>query len=711
MAPKILSKGEPEIESEAVRSEYRQYCLVRDYHQRGYDNAMENLRFYYAKNPELGLGQYSIEAVQRLLRAGRQLVQQNFTLPLMDAVAAALVQTKFNADFVPTNGPVTTLTDTLNKSIFSDRELMNWDSHVLDHATKGLLHDSAILMGVDTRYNRLGNIKLTCALMGSTYPDPRWKTAISSECENVWHDAWLTAEDIAKTYEKYEVEIMNAVLRLHKDGTKYGENTGVMPYGRNQTSPSWGSMYRVIERYYLEKKKRKASYLIRPDGDVEIPREVKDEDKGAWLNGKFPGFNPEDVYERTIEDRVSKIVAFCPTLYGKGFLEDGDTEFQCGATPWKFWSASRLEGEPRGLIESVKDSQTYVNYHAGMTTHKIQVEGGGGGKYSNAEIFKNWTEFQRWRKFHNNPAETFEVKQHIIEKGIKPAIPVQEAGGYPAEVYKNIEFFVDKMLPRISKVTPAFLGQSENAGESGYLFRQKKIQADLQTYTIMYGWRLFWNDVYESYMMQAGQTYANEMVERVMPVAGSGGREQIKLNEVVDLGDGNYGIKNDMSQLKNLRHAVIISEKPDSPTDQAERLVLYGEVADKFSKIPGKEASTGAMLSLVVDNMNLRQADKDLLTRLGKLEAEKAVTVLEGEIATAKVNKLNAEATYQAAEAAQKQAEMLRQQGMVAPPSASPGGPIPQITPGGPRPPSKAGGAPPLPQPLNNAQISAGGPV
>lgn len=704
----MAKKLELLIESEQVRRELQQYNLVKLYHQRGYDNAFANLRMYYGKNPELGMGQYDLISAQRLLKSGRHLVQQNFILPLIDAVAGAMMQMKFNADYIPVSGKQTSLTELPNKMIFSDKEMMNWDFHILDLALKGLLHDGAVKLGISDKWDSKGNITLTSALMNSTFPDPRWKTAISSECENVWHDAWLSPEDILRLSKKDIPELMDAARRIERDGMKYGDNTGVVQF--SQTGNSWGSLYRVVERYYLTRVDRKATYIETPEGDIEVPRDIPEEEIGQWLTKHYPDWKEEQVYEKTVTDKISKLCTFCPTLYGKDFIQNEETEIQVGATPWKFWSASRLEGEPRGLIESVKDSQTYVNYWAGLTTHKIQSEGGGGAQYSNPEMFENNTEWERWRKFRNNPLETFKIKMAYLEKGISPSQPVTKSE-YPAEVYKSIEFFVDKMLPKISKVTPAFLGQQESSGESGYLYRQKKLQADLQTYTIVYGWRLFWNDLYESYLMQAPQTYGNEGIEREFPVAGTKGKERFKVNEVVDVGGGMYGIKNDMRVLRNTRHAVIISDKPDSPTDQAERLVMFSETVDKFAKIPGKETSTSILLDKMVENMSfMSAADKALMEKVGKMEAELAVLTLETNLINAKAAKAQAD----------QQLQMMTAPAPAMPGApVAPGGPAPvppgaeippipaQISPG-PRPVSA--GAPPLPTPIN-AQNSAGGPV
>jgi hypothetical protein len=640
-----ITKTKGPVMSEAVRLVLSNYDRVSTYHRRNTNAAIENFRFYFGKNPELGLGQYKIEAVQRLIKQGRALIQYNFALPLMDTLSASLMQMRFNPDFVPVNSKPSSLTKVINKAVYSDREVMNWDSAAFDLTIGGLLHEGCVKMTVSDKWHKLGNIGMEAMLPVSTFPDPCWRTPISSDCEHVWHDAWYTAEQIARIYGKKTEMVMEAARRVVRDGLVYGENGGVIPY-RGDTSTTWGSLFKVVEQYDIVETEKKCLYLLTPEGQIKIP--VEDMEAPAWLNANYPDWQPFDVFTEKEKERKCVLKTICPTLCPEEFLEDGPTELQLGCTPFKFWSASRLSGEPRGLLESVKDAQTYINYWSGMLINKIQTEGGGGAQYVDPSMFESYAEFERWAAHRNNPGENFKLKGGYMDKGITPARPVISSQ-FPQEAYKNLEFIIDKVLPHISKVTPAMSGYSENSNESGYLYRQKKAQSDLQAWTIHQSYKTFWNDWYESYLMAAGSVYANEMVERSF--VADGGNERIMVNEVVETENGEYGIKNDMSKLKEIRHKVIISEKTDSPTEKAANVVLYADMIKSVAQFPQKSTSAGVLMGLLYENIdNIPEDQRNVLMNVNKLETELEIERLQTNITMQKEARIRAEQALGAAQ-------------------------------------------------------------
>lgn len=633
------SKVKDSTLSEDVRRVLTNYTRVSVYHRRSYQSCIDNYRFYYGKNPELGLGQYKLEAAMRLQKQNRHLVQHNFVLPLIDTLAGNLMQMKMDPSFIPVNAPASSLTEIPQKTAYSDREMMNWDNAVFDLTLGGLLHQACVKIGVSTKWDKRGNIAMESVLPNTTYPDPSWKTQCSSDCEHVWHEGWYTALQIMEMFNPKSDLIQAAADRYRRDGAEYGENNGIIPY-RGDLEDKWGSMFKVIEQYDVSAVKKKCTYLVRPDGEVKIPKTIKEMDIPAWLNANYPDWQPFDIYEDINTDKVCTVKTICPTLLTDSFLEDRNTELQLQCTPFKFWSCSSLNGEPRGLIESIKDAQTYINYWSGMLTHKIQTEGGGGAQYVDPNMFENYAEFERFCANRNNPLENFKMKGGYMDRGITPARPVVNSP-FPQEAYKNLEYLIDKVLPHISKVPPAMRGFSEGSGESGYLFRQKKAQADLQAWTMHYSYKNFWNDWYESYLLAVGSVYENEGSERQFTM--NGGKETIKVNEIIELNNGDYGIKNDMTKLKEIRQKVIVTEKPESPTEKASNILFFSELANTMAKIPSKQSSVGILMNLIMDQTDFPEKDKLVLQNVNKLETELELLKLETAVTQAKQAKVMAE--------------------------------------------------------------------
>jgi hypothetical protein len=207
-----------------------------------------------------------------------------------------------------------------------------------------------------------------------------------------------------------------------------------------------------------------------------------------------------------------------------------------------------------------------------------------------------------------------------------PIKPIQNAQ-FPQEVYQHLNHMINVMLPHISKVTPAMRGLSEGSGESGYLYRQMKMQADMQIYTIHAGLRQFWNEVYEAYLMQAAQTYSNEGLERKFQY--NGGRDSVTLNErVVDENGYVIGVRNDVSLLKNIRHKVIIGDTQQSPTQKMELLALITEFIKSIP--PGKPATINYMMSKAVQMIDqFDSKDREALDAIGQKELQHSLTEID----------------------------------------------------------------------------------
>jgi hypothetical protein len=208
---------------------------------------------------------------------------------------------------------------------------------------------------------------------------------------------------------------------------------------------------------------------------------------------------------------------------------------------------------------------------------------------------------------------------------------------FPREVYEHLNHIITVLLPHISKVTPASRGMTENSQQSGYLYKLMKMQTDVQSYTIYFGLRQFWNEVYESYLMQAALTYSNEGIPRKF--SSPGVKESITLNEPITLPDGRKGIRNDVRQLKKIRHKVIVSEVQQSPTKNLEDLQVIGE----FMKgIPQTKLATINYLSNKMTQKidSFSEEDKEILEALGDKELEVILEQLEVQKAQATLQKI-----------------------------------------------------------------------
>jgi len=607
---------------------------AKDYYTRKFRREIENWRFYWAHDPELGLGQWPDSAVAYMINQNRQMLTYNFIKPIVDTIAGGIMQIPFDPEFYPVNEEITSLTHAIKKAMYSDKEIMDWNSTYLQTVTGGLIHESVMKMVVSDEYDELGNIGFKNCLPGTVMATPYWKDWGSKSCRKCWQESWYSDEELMSIY-KDKADLIKLELALHKDHSDtYGSYSSVTPYVNESDGGKWGSLHRVIEEYSIVDEARDVEFALTENGKVMIPDNIEDIDKPAWLNEYHPTWRPDHVYTEKRFDKICYVKAVSPTISNFYLLEDGKTEIQIGRLPYFWWSASRANGESHSIVDSIKDVQTNINYHESLITYKIQTEGGGGAQLVDRSGFVDDREYKRFLEKRNDPTENFEVRPGLIsDEGKTVSMPVRKSE-FPSEVYQHLNHIVDVLLPHISKVTPAQRGFQSGASESGKLFELLKIQSDQQLYTIHYGLRIFWNEVYEAYFMQASNTYSNETLPRKFTF--NQGKESITLNEPIVLPDGRKAIKNDVRELKRIRHKVIISEQQQSPTQKLEEL----DSISKFMKnIPAnKPATLQYMVMEAAKRMSsFNEENIEALESIGEKELELQMTEIGAKIVQAKV--------------------------------------------------------------------------
>lgn len=542
---------------------------ARQYYARRLQRCIENWRFYWAHDAELGLGQWPQEVVEWMISQKRQLTQYNFCKVIIDTIAGGIMQIPFDPEFYPVDEEVTELTHAIKKAMYSDKELLNWDISYFNLVRDGLVHEGVIKMFISREWNDLGNIGFMNMLPGSVMFDPNWKAWEGSKCKVAWVDSWHTAEDLIQKYPEKEALIKWRLLEKKRSADQYHQPEGPTPYV-NQESDLLGSVHRLTQEYRMITKTVEEEYAPTADeGDVLIPPELSALDKPHWLNAFHPTWEPTAVYKKPKKKKLCVIRAIAPTVSQYELLENGLSEIQIGRLPLFRWAASQANGETDTPMDSIKDPQKNINYWMSTITHKLQVEGDGGSQFADPGGFANRQMFEDYVANRNDPTKVFETRPNMLVEGRPPAVPTMKSA-FPAEAFQMINHMINVILPNIAKVTPATRGMKESSGESGKLFELLKIQSDQQLYTIHYGLRLFWNEVYEAYFLQAVNTYSNEDEPRKFTF--NKGKQSIALNEEVNFADGSVGMRNRVANLKRIRHKVIVSENQQSPTEKMDSL-------------------------------------------------------------------------------------------------------------------------------------------
>lgn len=654
--------------SDSVMSVYIGYNNAKTYYERRRRRCTENWRYYWAHDPDLGLGQWPEQSVNYMIQQGRQLTQFNFIRVIVDTIAGGIMQLQFDPEFYPVNEEITTLTYAIKKAMYSDKELCDWDATYLNLVRDGLVQEGVIKMFIDRTYDELGNVGFRGCLPNSVFASPNWKTWSGKDCKKCWYDTWHSDEELIKLIPEQADYIKYQISHGHvKKAEEYGNYESATPYaGSGDMS---GSQYRMTSQYDMVDEVEENEYAITENGDIEIPQDIPPEDRPEWLNKFHPTWSPEYVYTKPTRVKRCYVRSIIPALTVDRVVINKPTEIQIGRLPFFFWAASRANGESSSIVDSVKDPQMLINYMESLNLYKIQIEGGGGSQFADRTAFATNEEFQDYKANRNNPAKVFETKPGLLAEGKTPAIPTSKTG-ISNEAYQMINHLISVVLPQISKVTPAMRGLGEGQGESGKLYQLMKIQSDQQVYTIHYGLRIFWNEVYEAYFLQAADLYSQQQIQRTFSL--NRGREKIVLNERVKDEDGQViGIKNDVSLLRSIRHKVIISDKISSPAEKVEQLDAIG----KFIQNLGGSSPlvTKFLVQKATQLMHpFDDDDKDTIEALCELDMENAVNATMLQNLQAKVQVLQWEDQLKQTIQAKEQKEAQERAGI--PPGQPEGG-------------------------------------
>ena len=564
----------------------REYDNAVAWDKKNWDRCVDNWRLYWGIDSELGMGQWPADVASEMLRQRRQIATYNMAGPTVDNIAGGIMKAPFGADFVPVDTGISTLTYKIKNILYSTKEKMDYRSQETDLIVGGLIFQGVWEMYISREYNKkFGDIATRACLPGEVMFDPYWKYPSSKKCMKAWKRPMVTPMQMLEIFKDKQNDIIKAVgikargnayleqlAKLQEDqGDEYGNNNGVIPYDFND--PEWGTQLQLIEFYHMEKVVREIEYVLLEDGQkIRIPGHLKDSsEKLAWLNENVANWQPDAVFTDEEEEMVQFVTIICPTLSQTLVLSHGPTEIQCGRLQFFPWSAKRLNGEVGGIIDAIKDAQRTINYWESLLTYKIQVEGGGGALMADPADFETPAEFDDFCRNRNNPIRVFKLRRGALRgRSEGPAVPVTKSA-FPREAMEHLKHMIETVWPRISKVSPASQGRQESPAESGYLYRLKKLQSEIEQHTIYEGLRNFWNEFYEAWLFQATHTYGNQ-IEREFYDPKT--KEAFKINEhkmdVDDSGNVIESIIDDISRLKEIRHRVTVSESEDSPTRKVE---------------------------------------------------------------------------------------------------------------------------------------------
>jgi hypothetical protein len=664
-------------ESEVVKRLYAQHQRAKAHEAKNWERWQKNIRFHWGIDSDLGLGQWPASTVADMVMQGRQVGTFNLCRPTVNNFAGEIMQSPFGFKYSPVDSAENSITQKLNSQIYIDKDVCDWRQVELDMVIGGLIMRSDVEMYISKEYAPKDYVGLRTLLPGVVTYDPNWKASRSKECAWADKETYLSAQQIldlygdtcekrrgimrSVLYKAYGERALEALAEWEfKYGAEYGQNTGAIPY---QDRPEiWGSMYKVIEHYEMKIIKKKYEFVVTETGDeIPIPEGLDVAEKIQWLNTNVPGWIPDQVFEDEIDEKIQYVTAYCPGISQEFYLSHGQTEIQCGRLQFFPWSAYRMYGEYGGILDAVIDAQETLNYWESMIIHKLQVDGGSGSQCYDPSAFESDSEADRYVKERNNPRAVFRLRKDFLRQYPNgPAVPTVKSQ-FPSEAYEHLRHIIEMMWPKLSGVTPASRGEAESSSESGVLYNQKKIQAQVERMVVHESLRNWYNDLGEAYLYQHVHMRQGK---RISFYDRKEKAEVVWNNRTTIKDESGFEVEvilDDIRSLKRFRHKVDIVESADSPSRKDE---IIRNAAAFMDRVPGTKPLTQMDLSHeIAKNIDVWDDDQKALLD-GNHQKEKMIAEqqIKTNLATLQLQELQAKMQVVQLQQQLQAAQMQQQQ-------------------------------------------------
>jgi hypothetical protein len=600
---------------------------------------------------------------------GRTLQTFNIITQKVDSLVGSILKNPMDASFNAVEPGVAKWTNVLESMYKSDKELMDWETSFSELVTNGLVFEGVEEMFIDKRYHKFGNISFRCHLPGRILFDPAWKTVSAKDCKKAYRIAYMTADEIIEFWPHLKSQanhLLTDVEQIKISGEQWDANDkGVTPNFELQI-PSASGRYRVIFCYEMKSEMVDEEYEVTTGRALPVTSDTAY--KMAWLDKVNPDWNKSSVKVRPVRKNICWQTVICPEISNWLIIEEKRCEVQIGRLPFFPWSAARINGVPRGIVDLMKDVNEVINNRENLISYIVMTMANGA-EVLDPLLFGN----------DDNMISDYIANKNRVNKVFKSApgatardLMPKKIGGVqldPAITQQLVRMW--EYADRLSKSPAVMDAQTTGQAESGYLYAQRTAVAAQQQYILFSGLKRHLNEKSEAYLEQSRVQYALEGQQRDFPV--DGGERFVSLNKRVKTEDGTDSyIENDISQLP--RQKVIITE---SPAGQTVRLVNRAIAIDSLKVIPPEELGTRAIFtSMFTDTLDtFDEKQKAKLRRMRALEEEQAEETMRANITKAKLTRLQME----------QQVNAL--QNPAPPPPATQGAieqaPIPSSTPGG----------------------------
>lgn len=508
-------------------------------------------------------GQWPEQELSELRRQDRHPYTFDVVGPKLDTLAGTIVSDLPDQSWKPTGNARTAVTDAIETTYDSDKEVCNWEIAMAHVIRDGLVHGGWAKLGETKKYDPLGNLFLERCLPGYIVPSPYWKSENDRDLKDLWEVGYFLPEGLKYKYHAKHDQIEEAIEQRKRSGRTYPYDGH---YRRLQYETRVGEELQVIEYHWLEivETKRLVGMQEGSDG-VWLPFPVTKDRGELELFASHNNIDWETVAETPYTDMIHRVDTICPELDRTLLLASGKARTQVRGLPYYHFTVLRHAGRSKGLMISMLDLAYTVNFRENLVNQIIEKTNGGL-TLLNENLTNDAQQRRRIKKNLNKPGHSEFVNMDDVQKSHERIGPAD----YQSAVLEQTNRMFDKFLPFISRVSDSMSAISDS-GKSGILFEREYQVNRIGNVLIDKNVKQMLNNIGEGYFEQWKITYGD--AERT--IANSDGKS-ITLNERIIMPDGAIGIRNAVKMTP--RVTVIVTESTKSKTYQSRYRQIFAEM-------------------------------------------------------------------------------------------------------------------------------------
>lgn len=624
----------------------RTVTVIVDEFTRALENDAPN-RARQQRNEDMyaGLDGSQFNALQKAQAAaqGRNLQTINIVAQKVDALVGSMMKNQYDSSFTPVESAEAHQTALLNKVYLADKDIQDWDSSYEQLLYDGMKYEGVEEMYIDYSKDKLGRIAFRRHLPGHVVWDQFWKTVSAKDCRKCWRVVYLTARDMIRFWPHLRGKVEAQAIQEQLTGQDWDvQANGILP-DYNLDAPASNTRFRVIVQYEMVDKDVEFEY--ERTTQKELPKTGDIAYKLAWLNNINPDWTKEDVLVDVRKQPTCMVTTVCPEINNYLIIEKKECEIQIGRIPFFPWSAARINGVCRGIVDMIYDVQNSLNFRENLRNFVMQTQANGA-MIIDPMLFGNDDEkMNDFIENKNDPSRSFKsAPGATVHVGMPQA--VTHANTMPdisADISRMLEYF-----DKLSKIPSVLEGRMDSANESGYLFAQRSQLADMQLYVLYSGLKRHLKEKGDAWFTQAKYQYCLGGVEREFVI----GEEHFDINHSQTDEDTNEEvIVNDFASIP--RHRVIIS---DSPSGVSTNLINRSIAVETMRTLPQECIATReVMATALCDTLDsFDDAVRDRLKIARELEENQAIETLKTNIVNQRVMRAKAEQELKMLESGQQ---------------------------------------------------------